>query len=139
MKKVKLLSLSLVLFIFTMGCSSDDDSNNPQTVEQMLMSGKWFLEKINGEEIHPCRKSTFMHFYDENKFTYAFYQESSDGSDCYLEYTEQGIFVLISDMFIEVNVSDSNFDNHYEIISISQEELIITEQDLILTFDKTEG
>lgn len=40
--------------------------------------------------------------------------------------------------FIEVNFSDSNFDNHYEIISISQEELVIIEQDLILTFDKTE-
>ena len=73
------------------------------------------------------------------RITWKFYQESFDGSDCYLEYTEQGIFVLISDMFIEVNISDSNFDNHYEIISISQEELVITEQDLILTFDKTEG
>ena len=140
MKTLKLLSISFILFSFLTSCSSDDDNNSQDlTVKQMLMSGKWYLEKTNGVEVHPCRKSTFMHFYDDNKFTYAFYQESMDGTDCYLEYIQHGTFVLVGDIVVEVDFTDSNFDGYYEIISITPNQLVIRESDLTFTFDKTEG
>lgn len=101
MKILKQVFFIAVLTIIAVGCSSDDD-NDSQTVEQMLMSGKWFLEKINDEEIHTCRKSTFMHFYEENKFTYALYQKSSE-RNCYLQNIQHGTFVLISDIAIDAN------------------------------------
>lgn len=140
MKTLKQIIFTIILTSLTLACSSDDDSNIEQTVPQMLMSGKWYLEKDAGEEVNPCEKRTFYHFYDDNKFTKALYQKSSDGTDCYLQYMQYGTFILISDQFIKVDLTDSNFENNYEIVSISPDQLVIIGYyGSTLIFDKTEG
>lgn len=140
MKTLKQIFFTFILTSLTLACSSDDDSNSEQTVPQMLMSGKWYLEKDADEEVNPCEKRTFYHFYDDNKFTKAFYQKSSDGTDCYLQYMQYGTFILISDQFIKVALTDSNIENNYKIVSISPDQLVIIGYyGSTLIFDKTEG
>lgn len=47
--------------------------------------------------------------------------------DCCLQYMEYGTFILINDQLIKVDLTDSNFENNYEIVSISSDQLIIIE------------
>ncbi|TXK72106.1 lipocalin family protein [Mesonia sp. HuA40] len=139
MKTLKQLILIIVLASLTFACSSDDDNSSAQTVKQMLMSGKWYLEKVDENDVTPCEKTTFIHFYDENNFSYARYYSFND-IDCVIVDSKSGAFELINDTIIKVIYSETSETVEYEIISISNSEFILRMDDNhVYNFDKTEG
>src|SRR5690554_3675365 len=115
MKILKQVFFIAVLAIIAVGCSSDDDNNGSQTVEQMLMSGKWYQEKRNGFDITPCEKKSFIHFFDGNKIEEVEFYEGS--SNCDIASSNSGTFVLIGDSNIDFNYGDG-FSGQFRIESI---------------------
>lgn len=139
MKTLKQLILIIVLASLTFACSSDDDNSSAQTVKQMLMSGKWYLEKYGDTEGTPCQKKSFVHFFDQNKFEeISYYEENSGSGDCYVEYMGSGTFTLTNDEIINVQF-DSGSAGEFYIISIDSESLVIEMYATLMTYDKTEG
>lgn len=142
MKTLKQLFFIAVLAIIAVSCSSDDnnnDNNNSQTVEQMLMSGKWYWEKIEGNDLTSCEKTSFIHFYGENRFSFVEYYSFND-VDCVIADNSSGTFELISDTLIRVIDSETSETLEHQIISISTDELILRmDNGYTYTFDKTEG
>lgn len=137
METLKQVFFIAVLAIVTVGCGSDDDNNGSQTVEQMLMSGKWYQEKRNGFDITPCEKKSFIHFFDGNKIEEVEFYEGS--SNCDIARSDNGTFVLIGDSVIDVNYENDGFSGQFHIESITPSELVLEMYGSLITFDKTEG
>ncbi|WP_435413691.1 lipocalin family protein [Psychroserpens mesophilus] len=136
---MKLSGICLIALVFN--CSNNDDSNDGQpnqlTVQELLVSGKWYQEsRTPGTNFTDCEKNGYIEF----KVNGVFYLESFDDNSgpCESLGLNEAIYTLSNNRDILI-VADSEEIN-VSISSISQQELTITSSDgETLTFDKTQG
>ncbi|MBP0903917.1 lipocalin family protein [Mariniflexile gromovii] len=72
--------LVLAIFILLNSCSKNDDPE--PTTEELLISGKWFFNKYNGEDINSCERQTYFHFTDANSLIVESFAFNSSSMVC---------------------------------------------------------
>ncbi|MDC6363628.1 MULTISPECIES: lipocalin family protein [Flavobacteriaceae] len=136
--KQYVICLALCLFMALTGCGNDDDPGPlPQfEVQELLTSGRWYLESIEShEELNSCRKQTYYEFIDEGTLIVKAYLNSGD--ECALITNKIASYTLLDNNSIEVTGA---LELMITVLSISEQELTFQiEGAQAQTFDKTEG
>ncbi|WP_299335808.1 lipocalin family protein [uncultured Psychroserpens sp.] len=137
MKTFIKLSVSITL-LFAFGCSNNDDGNSndggEQSTLELLVSGRWYQESKTPGSFSTCEKSSYIEFSNETDIALHFYND--DSGPCESEGVVNANYNL-SGNTLEINVPDGTVTAN--IVSISEDELIVTAEDETVVFDKTEG
>lgn len=134
MKQFKLLSLLLVA-ILTFNCSSDDDSAVQEpTMQELLMTGKWYFSSISNTEFDICQENGYYEFITtDTLIAETFYGDAPD--QCESNGKEVATYVLINDnKGLRFNVEEHELIMSIEFISDSKLEL--KHEDVTLSFVK---
>ncbi|MEO9513107.1 MAG: lipocalin family protein [Flavobacteriaceae bacterium] len=136
MKTIKTISVLGLLFL-SFACSDnndDDDLTEMQKTENLLTSGKWYLESKTPNDFSACEKNGSLQFNDDGSIVQEDFEENSgicEADTVTATYTLNGSTLVIT--FGSETVSAT-------INSISESELSLTDSsgDIIL-LDKTQG
>ncbi|MDC6363629.1 MULTISPECIES: lipocalin family protein [Flavobacteriaceae] len=132
------MSFSLLL---QTGCSNDDSEPIPEpTVHELLMSGRWYVQSVvSAGELDYCVRTTYYDFVSEQTMIAELFN-LVDGECESVDYGALD-YEVINDAEIRFTLNDGETYIYWEIISISEEELVTQRLNTgaIITYDKTEG
>lgn len=136
MKTIKTISILGLLFL-SFACSDNNDDDNlseTQKTENLLTSGKWYLESKTPNDFSACEKNGSLQFNDDGSIVQEDFEENSgicEADTVTAIYTLNGSTLVIT--FGSETVSAT-------INSISESELSLTDSsgDIIL-LDRTQG
>ena len=119
MKTIKLLSISILVILFTVSCSSDDDGPSGPTVSNQVFA-TWNLAIIseNGvlETDIPCDSALKYTFNSNKTYSKVTFTDSSDGNSCDESLVISGSWEVVEDDVLQLTPSSSTFE--VETISI---------------------
>lgn len=135
MKLIKSINILGLLFMAFSCSSSDDDSSDTSSTENLLTSGKWYLEFKTPDDFSACEKNGSLQFNDDGSVLQENFEENSgtcEGADTAMAtYTISGSSLVIT--FGSDVISAT-------INSISASELSLTDSNGdTIVLDKTQG
>lgn len=140
MKLIKFLtSVLLAAILIIISCGNDDDAMPDANTEELLTSGRWYIEAISDEPSrNDCDKNTNWQFKSGGTLTSEVYSDVSD--TCQLFYISNHSWELLSDKDLRINTDESEA-HLITIETISKNDLVLRSKtgEKSMTFDKNPG
>ncbi|KQC30096.1 lipocalin family protein [Flagellimonas eckloniae] len=137
MKTIKTISILGLLFL-SFACSDnndDDDLSEMQKTENLLTSGKWYLESKTPDDFSACEKNGSLQFNDDGSIVQENFEENS--GTCELEETITATYTL-SGLSLEITFGSEIVSATINSITASELSLTDSSGDIII-LDKTQG
>lgn len=136
MKTLKLLGVSVLLLCLA-SCSSDDDGIDiGKTNQELLIAGIWYQETNSDEDLSDCEKTTSFNFVNNTDLEIEVFADLT-GSNCESFGMIDATYSLTNDVDLTI-MFDGDTANAV-IISIDDNELIISDDGETITFDRIPG
>ena len=131
MKTVKTIAILCLLFLTYSCSSSDDDSSETPSTENLLTSGIWYLESKTPGSFTACEKKSSFEFKTDNTAVIANFEVNSGTCEAIQPVT--GTYTLNGSSLVLTRGSETISTT---INSITSNELSLTDP---ILFDKTQG
>ena len=109
MKTIKLLSISILVILFTISCSSDDSPSGPTVSNQVFATWNLAIISENGslETDIPCDSDLEYTFNSNGSYSKTTFADSNNGNSCEVSVTINGSWEVIEDDVLQLTPSSS--------------------------------
>lgn len=120
----KLPFAALAILTLLTACSKDDDKPVPEpgpTVEEFLISGRWYFESQTNLVLNDCEKQSNWRFLSNGNLVQEVYSDVE--GECEIVTTAAGTHGLLSDEALVLTYGTTSIE--YTVITIDETELIV--------------